>query len=138
MALFTGKHLWRRLFFLIHNIAESYRAPILKNLYKLLLLKMFTKLRKNKICWEEIINSALETTENGCLVILISWLVSLGVCIYIQYFFDVVRSKLQTINIYNRVNNNKKKKKIKSSRKEYVIRTCFKFWPMKKIFQKLF
>ena len=27
-------------------------------------------------------------------------LVSYGVCIYIQYFFDVVRNKLQTINIY--------------------------------------
>ena len=27
------------------------------------------------------------------------------------------------------------KKKIKSSRKEHVIRTCFKFWPMKNIFE---
>ena len=27
-------------------------------------------------------------------------------------------------------------KKIKSSRKEYAIRTCFKFWPMKKHFPK--
>ena len=42
---------------------------------------------------------------------------------YIQYFFDVVRNKIQTITIYTRVN----KKKIKSSRKEHVMRTCFKF-----------
>ena len=27
-------------------------------------------------------------------------------------------------------------KKIKSSRKEYIMWTCFKFWPMKSIFQK--
>ena len=42
---------------------------------------------------------------------------------YIQYFFDVVRNKPQVINIYTRVD----KQKIKSSRKEYVIGTCFKF-----------
>ena len=48
-----------------------------------------------------------------------------------KYFFDVVRNKLQTINIYTRIN----KKKIKNLRKEYIIRTCFKFWPMKNIFE---
>ena len=48
----------------------------------------------------------------------------------LKYFFDVVRNKLQAINIYTRVD----KKKIKSSRKGYVIRTCFKFWTMKNIF----
>ena len=31
---------------------------------------------------------------------------------------------------------NAKQKNIKSSRKEYVRWTCFKFWPMKKIFSK--
>ena len=31
----------------------------------------------------------------------ISWLVSFEVCIQIQYFCDVVRNKLQTINIIN-------------------------------------
>ena len=67
------------------------------------------------------------------LFVCISWLVSFGVCIYIQYYFDVVRNKLQTTNIYTRVD----KKKIKSSRKEYVIRICFKLWPMKNIFWKL-
>ena len=30
-----------------------------------------------------------------------------------------------------------KQEKIKSSRKEYVMWTCFKFWPMKNIFRKL-
>ena len=43
------------------------------------------------------------------------------------------RNKLQIINIYTRVN----KMKIKNSRKECVIRTCFKFQPMKNIFRKL-
>ena len=37
-----------------------------------------------------------------------------------QYFLDVVRNKLQTINIYTRLD----KKKIKSLIKQYVIRTC--------------
>ena len=50
-----------------------------------------------------------------------------------QCFFHVVRNKLQTINIYPKGN----KKKIKSSRKEYVIRLCFKFWAMKNVFPKL-
>ena len=67
------------------------------------------------------------------LFVCISWLVSFGVCIYIRYYFDVVRNKLQTTNIYTRVD----KKKIKSSRKEYVIRICFKLWPMKNIIWKL-
>ena len=68
------------------------------------------------------------------LFVFISWMVSFEVCIYIQYFFAMVRNKLQTItNIYTRVS----KKNIKSSRKEHVMRTCFKFWPMKNIFQKL-
>ena len=34
-------------------------------------------------------------------------------------------------------NVNFKQKKVKSSRKEYVMQTCFKFWPMKHIFRKL-
>ena len=44
------------------------------------------------------------------------WLVSHEVCIHIQYFFG---------------------QKIKSSTKEYAMWTCFKFWPMKSIFSKL-
>ena len=41
--------------------------------------------------------SLSETSENVCLLIFISvilWFVSFGVCIYIHYFFDVVRNKL--------------------------------------------
>ena len=41
-----------------------------------------------------------------------------------------INSKHQTST---RVNQNR----IKSSRKKYVMWTCFKFWPMKNIFQKL-
>ena len=38
-AIFTGKHLCRSLF-LIQNVAKFSRAPILKNIYEILLLKM--------------------------------------------------------------------------------------------------
>ena len=62
------------------------------------------------------------------------WLVFFGVCIYIQYFFDVVRIKLQTIkDIYTRVN----KKKIQEKNMLHVMWTCFKLWPIKNIFRKL-
>ena len=59
-------------------------------------------------------------TVSLCLYFMIGflWIVYLH-----KYFFDVLRNTLQTINIYSRVD----KKKIKSSRKEYAIRTCFKF-----------
>ena len=40
-----------------------------------------------------------ETSENAYLLV-ISRLISSVVCIYIQYFFDVLRNKLQTTNIY--------------------------------------
>ena len=42
-AIFTGKHLRRRLF-LIQNFAKLFRAPILKNVCERLLLKLFMKL----------------------------------------------------------------------------------------------
>ena len=44
-AIFTGKHLCWRLF-LIQNIAQFFRALILKNICKLLRLKMFIKPRR--------------------------------------------------------------------------------------------
>ena len=44
-AIFTGKQLCWRLF-LIQNVAKFSRAPILKNICEILLLKVFTKLRK--------------------------------------------------------------------------------------------
>ena len=43
-------------------------------------------------------------SENVYLLVFISRLVSFGVCIYVQYFSDVMRNKLQAINIYARVN----------------------------------
>ena len=52
--------------------------------------------------------------------------------IYIQYFFDVVRNKLQTINICLRFIYNQYQMKIKSSRKEYVMWTCLNFDQWKK------
>ena len=36
-----------------------------------------------------------------------------------------------------RLNTRANQKKIKSSRKEYAMWTCFKFWPMKNIFRKI-
>ena len=83
-------------------------------------------------CWEGILtlhkktgffNINIRNCENVYPFAFISWLVSFWVCIYIPYFSNVLRNILQTINIYTRVN----KKKIKSSRKEYAVRTCFKF-----------
>ena len=63
---------------------------------------------------------------------LFHFMISFGVCIYINIslMWREINSK---INIYTWVD----KKKIKSSRTEYVLRTWFKFWPMKNIFRKL-
>ena len=47
-AIFTRRHLCSRLF-LIQNIANVFRASILKSICKRLLLKMFMKLIKVKI-----------------------------------------------------------------------------------------
>ena len=74
-----------------------------------------TKLRNIKIV---AFSSVSETSENLYFFDFISSLVSFVVYIYVQYFFDMVRNKLETIkNIYTKVN----KKKIKSSRKERVM-----------------
>ena len=72
--------------------------------------------------------STSETSEN---VYLSAFISSFVVCIYVQYFFDVVRNQTQRISV--RVNQ----KKITGSWKEYVRWTCFGFWPMISIFQKL-
>ena len=66
------------------------------------------------------------------MIVFISLLLSYKVCIHIEYFFREVRNKLPIL-VVSSVNQ----KKIKSSRKEYVMWTYFKFWPMKNIFQKL-
>ena len=63
----------------------------------------------------------------------ISWLVSCEVFVHSHTIF-LWHSEKYTLNTkYPRVNQ----KKIKSSRNEYVIWTCFKFWPMKNILRKL-
>ena len=95
-----------------------------------------------KICswnWEKLrfihnIRNFNFTLKNRFLkmIVFISLLVSHKVCIHIEYFFREVRNKLQIL-IVSSVNQ----KKIKSSRKEYAMWTCFKFWPMKSIFRKL-
>ena len=72
--------------------------------------------------------STSETSEN---VYLSAFISSFVVCIYVQYFFDVVRNQTQRISV--RVNQ----KKITGSWIEYVRWTCFGFWPIISIFQKL-
>ena len=49
---------------------------------------------------QDFSRSVSETSQTACLFIFNSWLVSFGVCIYMQYFFDVLRNKLQAMNIY--------------------------------------
>ena len=135
-AIFTGKHQCWKLFS-IQNIAKFFRAPILNNLCKRLLLTMFMKLRKVKNCWQGILTlyekqdfstSVSETSENAYLFVFISWLVSFGVYIFtyniyvFTYNISLIYRMLWEINNYTRVD----KKKIKSSRKEYVTRKCFK------------
>ena len=71
-------------------------------------LVTMTKLRNIKIV--AFLTSVSETRENLYFFDFISSLVSFVVYIYVQYFFDMVRNKLETIkNIYTKVN----KKKIK-------------------------
>ena len=141
-AIFTGKHLGWRLF-LIQNIAKFFRASILK---KTSANGCFWKCSWN---WEK-----LKDVDRGfylyikktrffninvrnkwkCISLCFYFMIGFLWILYLhKYFFDVVRNKLHTTNIYTRVD----KKKIKRSRKGCVIRTCFKFWPMKNIFQKL-
>ena len=63
--------------------------------------------------------SVSETSENVCLFVFISWLVSSGVCI--------------NINSKQKISSRVNQKNIKRSRKKYVMWTCFKFWSMKNI-----
>ena len=80
---------------------------------------------------QDVLTSISEISKNVYLFVSLSWLVSFGVCINMQYFFDTVRNKAPK-NKYI-VNQ----KKIKNSRKEHVMWASFKFWPMKNIFRKL-
>ena len=109
--------------FFILSISKFLRAPILKNICERLLLKMCPW---NSETLKFIIRSFNFTFKKTGFfninmrikfMIDISWLFSHEIYIDIQYFF--------------------KQKKIKSSRKEYLMWTCFKFWLMKNIFRKL-
>ena len=75
----------------------------------LLSRNMFIKLGIIKSCWWETLTlhetigfskSISEARENVNVFVSHLWLVFSAVCTYIQYFFDVMRNKLQTINIY--------------------------------------
>ena len=72
--------------------------------------------------------SISETSENVCFYFMIGfpWSLHLFTC-NTSLAWSEINSKHCRVN----------QKKIKSSRKEYVMWMCFKFWPMKSIFQKL-
>ena len=57
--------------------------------------------------------STSETGRNACPLIYISSFVSYGVCICVQYFFDVVRNQTLNKKISTRVNQKKNQKFIK-------------------------
>ena len=132
--LLTGKRLCWSLF-LILSIAKFLRAPISKNIC---VWKYVHKTEKNKKLLRRDFNSSLkknnlipisEKSKNVFLFILISvilWFVSFGVCIYIQYSFDVVRNKLPELI--------KRRSKVQEKN---MSGTCFKFRPVKNIFRKL-
>ena len=92
-----------------------------------MLVKMFMKLKKS---WKLLIRDFNSTYKTGFLNINIrnkwKWI---SLFLFHDWFphHDAVRNKVQAINIYTRVD----KKKIKSSKKEYIIGTCLKFSPMK-------
>ena len=81
------------------------------------------RLRKTKTCSPKKL-SFLK------IFLFISWLVSIGVFIHIQYFLDMVRknSKQYLLELI------KRRSKVQEKN---VMWTCFKFWPMKNIFWKL-
>ena len=96
--LLTGNHLCWSLF-LILSIAKFLRAIILKNICEQLLLKLCSW------NWENLFIMSFNFTfkyrffqhqYQNQVHFGISWLVSHEVCIYTQYFFGVVRNKLQT------------------------------------------
>ena len=129
-AIFTGKKLCWNLF-LIQSIKKFLWAPILRNICKRFLLKI-------KNCWSGIFNCLFfqhqyqrQVKMYVSLFIYYDWFLSEFVFTYnISLRWWEINSK-QWICI--KVNQ----KKIKSSRKENIMWTCFKFWQIKNIFQKL-
>ena len=53
-----------------------------------------------KKLFDDFSTSVLAASENMDPFVFIPWMVSCGVGTYIQYYFDAVRNRLQTINIY--------------------------------------
>ena len=74
------------------------------------------------------LTSTSKTSENVFLFIFILSPVSFGVCFYVCSLITNFKEKIST-----RANQ----KMIKNSSKDYVSKTWFKFWPMTKIFRKI-
>ena len=139
-AMSTGKHLCWSLF-LIQNIAKFLRPPILKNVWEQLLLKMCAG------NWEKlkIVDKGFKLfikKKKGFFNISIrdKWK-CMSLCFYFCCFIIgfLCSLFLHTMLLWRsqkwttRINQNK----IKSSRREYIMWTCFKFWPMENICRKL-
>ena len=115
--------------FLILGIAKFLRAPILKNICKLLLLKMCSwNWEKLKFIYKEFKFYIRKQVFSTSVLQTSSWLIFLD-------WFPMKFVFTYNISLVCREINSKQKK-IKSSRKEYVMWTCFKFWPMWKHFPK--
>ena len=108
LAIFTEKHLCWSLFnseyceiFTSTYFEEHLQTSASEN--------VFVKLRKKGCSWGIFIFILKKQVK---MLVFISWLVSFGVCIQMQYFYDAVRNKLQTINIYFSQSKDQKFKKI--------------------------
>ena len=78
-------------------------------------MRNFTSTRKKTACFLAWIS---ERCGNVCLFVAILWLVSFWVCIYIHYFFDVKRNKLEIMNIYQSYSKEDQKLKKRISENE--------------------
>ena len=99
-------------------------------------LRTMMKLSKIKNCWCCIFKSVLikdrilhHWGRRKWVSICFYFIINV-VCIYIKYFFDVVRNK--TLKISTRVNQNRSK----NSWIAYFTWTRFEFWPIINIFRK--
>ena len=128
---------------LIQNIAKFLKGPILKNICEGLRLKMclLMKLRKTKKYSSGVFNFTFREQFFSTSISENKWK-------YLFLFHDWFPMKFVftynlslvwlEINCKHQISTRVNQKKIKSSRKEYVMWTCFKFWPMKSIFRKLY
>ena len=72
---------------------ESYRSTYFEHLRKVVSENVFMELVKLKT----VHTSISETSENVCFCFMVF---SFGACIHMEYFFDVVKNKLLTVNMY--------------------------------------